>query len=662
MYRLRTGLSAAFWCDPRRGYTFEKAFLPTVTRAKTEAETQQTAWFDELFEGGLLIPEKGSGAAMTILITGLPGTGKSTLSLELCYRTAIAKGNDHLRSLYITTEGHAPWLIQHAREFGWDPPTSNKKRVFSDADIESPVFIRSLKTERDLSEFLKEVDESPIKSAGNDQHDGDLLQTFRDFLCRLHGDTPKPFAVTGALGHKNDAEGTLSYPSGPPSHQGGRRAPQISLANLDIVVFDNLNTMPIEKGLWFKLLSELGKAGPRLVLIVLDASHKDGSAEAWEYLADTVIRMDHASPGGYMIRTIEIVKSRYQLSALGRHQVKVQKAYPLTKTTRKGETTITKVNGQAAADSDLPLLMRHHPFREEGGIFIYPSMHFVLSRHKYLHTSPEYKAIPTAFDSLTPLLAGGFRPGRCVALAGGSGTHKSRLAFIQLLSTLCENGHARGIIISLGEDEETMRSFLAEIEREQFVGLRSKDTADSLVASGRLEIAYYPPGFITPEEFFHRLELSIARHRAAAGVDAPLLVVFNSLNLLHSHFPLCAEHKIFIPAVIELLGHQGVTSFFVTARSGITDEYGLLSLADPILEFKRVTVRKSLFFDRILPSTVDTRALTDVGERVTLVRLQVARFAGGTSAGAHLYVLLVSGDDTIKQQLGRAGLYLFKPR
>ena len=52
----------------RRGYLFERAYLPTVTRAKIGPETAQTAWFDELFEGGLLIPEKGSRAAMTLLI------------------------------------------------------------------------------------------------------------------------------------------------------------------------------------------------------------------------------------------------------------------------------------------------------------------------------------------------------------------------------------------------------------------------------------------------------------------------------------------------------------------------------------------------------------------------------------------------------------------
>jgi hypothetical protein len=54
MHQLCTGISTAYWCNPARGYSFEKAYLPGMTRAKTK----QTAWFDELFEGGLLIPQK----------------------------------------------------------------------------------------------------------------------------------------------------------------------------------------------------------------------------------------------------------------------------------------------------------------------------------------------------------------------------------------------------------------------------------------------------------------------------------------------------------------------------------------------------------------------------------------------------------------------------
>jgi hypothetical protein len=306
--------------------------------------------------------------------------------------------------------------------------------------------------------------------------------------------------------------------------------------------------------------------------------------------------------------------------------------------------------------------MRHHPFREEGGVFIYPSMHFVLSRHKYLYPlEPEETrgGIPPCFDELKMMLKGTFHPGRCVAFVGGHGTHKSRLAFIQVLFTLSQLPNASALIISLGEDEVSTARNLEEIARDQFPSkaLNVKD----LIASGRLEIAYYPPGFITPEEFFHRLQLSIARHRAGSLNRNTVLVAFNSLNLLHSHFPLCAEHKVFIPAVVELLGHEGVTSFFVSGGSASDDVYGLLSLADPILEFERVDCKKQYVFEHVLPKDVDTTNLIMCPDEFSLVKVSVARFAGGTSAGAHGFLGLVTSDDVLGHVVQR-GLRLWLPR
>jgi KaiC/GvpD/RAD55 family RecA-like ATPase len=670
VHQLRTGISAAYWCDPAKHYLFEPAYLPGMTRANTK----HTAWFDELFEGGLLIPPKDSNSAMTLLIEGMPGTGKSTLALEFCYRTAIAQGDDHLRSLYVTTEGHAPWLITHAREFGWDP----KENIFNDRDSNAPVYLKSLKTEHDFKDFRHELGEGEdhgregtagtTRLSGGAERSPRLLRAVTGLSAFIDALHKTYFRKTIDEAHKAYFGETIldandSYVPAPGAGSRGesetkRQQTQstFDFALIDTLVFDNLNTMEVDKGLWFKLLSDLGQAGPRLVIVILDASRRVGSAESWEYLADTVIRMGHDNPGGYMIRTIEIVKSRYQLSALGRHQVKVQKAFPLIK---KKPGAYSKSLDQRVSRKQGHLRMRHHPFREEGGIFIYPSMHFVLSRHKYSEPLPDPNPIPTPFETLGPPLGGGFHQGRCIALTGGHGTHKSRLAFIQLLHTLHHDKAARGIVISLGEDEESVLKGLREIEREQF----RWDDVDSFAKAGRLDVAYYPPGFITPEEFFHRIQLTIARHRQGTP-NSPLIVIFNSLTLLHSHFPLCAKHEIFIPAVVELLGHERVTSFFVTATDGDGDQYGLLSLADPILKFKREAVTKSDFQDHVLPMEVDKNLLNDLGDIVSVVRMEVTRFAEGTSAGVHRWVVLLSESDPLSRKPGGVGggLHVFAPR
>ena len=88
------------------------------------------------------------------------------------------------------------------------------------------------------------------------------------------------------------------------------------------------------------------------------------------------------------------------------------------------------------------------------------------------------------------------------------------MAFVQLLYTLHSDVQARGIVISLGEDEDATFKYLEKIDREQgFTKAYPETPIVTLRESGRLEVAYYPPGFITPEEFFHRIQLIIARHR-----------------------------------------------------------------------------------------------------------------------------------------------------
>src|SRR5262249_35832376 len=81
----------------------------------------------------------------------------------------------------------------------------------------------------------------------------------------------------------------------------------------------------------------------------------------------------------------------------------------------------------------------------------------------------------------------------------------------------------------------------------------------------RFETLYFPPGNITPEEFLHRMLLSILRLRKT-GHD--LTFVFNGLDQLGPRFPLCAKEPVFVAALLQLLSAQEVTSLFVAASEG----------------------------------------------------------------------------------------------
>jgi hypothetical protein len=176
-----------------------------------------------------------------------------------------------------------------------------------------------------------------------------------------------------------------------------------------------------------------------------------------------------------------------------------------------------------------------------------------------------------------------------------------------------------------------------------------------------LEISYYPPGFITPEEFFHRLLLSINRLKEH-GKNAPITVLFNSLDQLSSRFPLCAEQKIFVPGLIQMFSAEDITSIFVAAHEGQpnpAEYYGLLSMAELILSLERKPVRRSEWLESI------SRCLGSPQERIEAVLpeqfhsvcLEVVRFAGGQPAGATGVLELVKDATPFHALCKRSGLF-----
>jgi hypothetical protein len=202
----------------------------------------------------------------------------------------------------------------------------------------------------------------------------------------------------------------------------------------------------------------------------------------------------------------------------------------------------------------------------------------------------------------------GFPLGRCTAFIGNRGGHKSHLGYTYLIDRINDiREHA--IIVSLRDDErmteKTMSRIIATNFREKVLSLidsggnyrdidgttpegiekASNIFLNELIGKGNLEILYYHPGYITPEEFFHRMYMSLRRIRHETQNN--ITVLFNSLDQLNSRFPLCAKQEIFIPGIIECLNGEKATSIFIAVNEPgqPTEQYGLLPMADQILSF-----------------------------------------------------------------------------
>jgi len=132
MIKLRTNVSKAFWCRPkldRPHYGFEEA---RWTIPGDEERSGPICWLDHLFEGGILLPgdlerrnpSDAPSRALTMLITGPPGSGKSVLAMELCYRWTLSRQiperEDGLFCFHISTENSAERIMEKVLSFGWE--------------------------------------------------------------------------------------------------------------------------------------------------------------------------------------------------------------------------------------------------------------------------------------------------------------------------------------------------------------------------------------------------------------------------------------------------------------------------------------------------------------------------------------------------------------
>lgn len=634
---VKTGISQAYWSklDGTRA-KFEPAQEQAVDKS-----LHTICHLDELLNGGLRIDDK-SGQPTTILIAGPPGSGKSTLALELCYRLAIRPEKDVSISCYISTEMAAEQVLEKATNFHWP----NAENIISTEKRPSPkpnpglgqIFVPSLHVESSetngtdsnkhkwISDSVINMLDLGIKLAWFvDPHTAPILapttsfiKVFRDWVRRRSGDDQ--------AGHDQE-ENPLTV-------------------RADVVVVDSLNTLsPDDKEDYFaKFCDKAVENDVKILIFILDSASERNSVTnqyaPWAYLCDYVINMNSdSSKRNYTKRTIEIVKARYHEHVLGLHQFKIYTG---------SEPRATEMN-----DLEVRNVRRAHPYRHEGGLFVFPSIHYYLSKYKRSApiTNPTFtRAFPDGLDAIldTDTESGNtgekkhkdLPEGRCIAFVGNRGGHKSHLGYLNILERLKKGESA--LIVSLRDDEEMCKEAMYSLLKYDF-GIEDLDERKEKILEyeklDRLEILYYPPGYITPEEFYHRMLISVLRMKDSKR-PAKLTVLFNSLDQLAARFPLCADEDVFIPGIISSLSGENVSSIFVAVDeiSEPGKQYGLIPMADLILKFRRWRCSQMDYIRILTGDRIDAETAKHRDEFSQLfdqkVLLTVDRFAGGQMAGS----------------------------
>lgn len=613
--RLQTGISQAAWCQ----LGTHTAYFEDAKIAFGREEARPISWFDNLFEKGILLLDKAEGRPLTFLITGPPGSGKTTLALEMCYR--LAKNEENLNfkkfiSLYISTDTDTDQLITNANSFGWE---DTDQYIFPASGIRPP-----------LTGYVAVWGRDQIKDWSTiSDIVGTALRGLTKWIIRA-----SPETIIRRIQRIFDFLPFVSPVD--------REAP-------DILVVDNLNVVEPEKRAdFFDQFLKIASRGTKMVILVLDSGFGRHEHKTWEYICDIVLRVDSTYEDDYYIRTIEIIKARYQTHVWGKHQLKIYaKPAPIDPGSLDFKTR----------------MRRAHPYRQEGGIFIYPSIHYYLSKYKRRSSTEPPKLIDTLPEKLNDIVQ--FPEGRCTAFIGNRGGHKSHLGYLHLLHRLMGNKQMEenegALIVSLRDDEEMTKRTIRKILVQEF-GVTEQQSNEHLARfeqENRLEILYYPPGYITPEEFFHRMMMSIHRLRckSASQPSTKLTLMFNSLDQLSARFPLCAKQEIFIPGIIESLCGERVTSIFIAVDEPgqPVEQYGLLPMADLILSFYRHRFDFIDYYNHITTChglSKRSDAFKAKAHRIKQefdmeeshreeVILQVIRFAGGQKGGSRGLLELV---------------------
>ena len=624
-----------------------------------------------LLRGGFVLPHDPT-AGLVVLLRGKPGTGKSTLALQIL---DLLDTHKNAKRYYCTLE-QSKEDVQFKLASMLVAQAINKSRIAKYSEnrftCKFNVFYKHLSNKLKRSKKgLKEELESQLQNISlhlydePDKNQREKCSEAEYTLSELVNNNlrDKRIFIRGSQYGENIAH------SERPLHPASshvmltsrllddvlRKPPKETIqtqetrAELPIVVIDGLSLLSVsERGmLELKRIVDLMRRTCQIGIIVYEPDEEESTS--LDHHADMVIELTRSyieRPLSYLIHQLSIRKARYQDAALGEHQFKIRSS----------------------------------------GLAFFPSLHFQVHHYNYMDLelkrsscdgkwqptlNPDNKEESTCTQGSIIDMIFSPKPGESVVLLGSRNSFKTQLCLDFLVSgswgcfkDIYQNEKERsnveqGLLISLIDNAPDIERGLSCPWRKSRFGNecknKCKNDSDTLISHA--SAFCQRPGCITPAEFFHYLSerVNILKKKAKEGDTR---IVFWDLTQMDYRFPLFKEDKMLLPAMMDMFKTNKMKSLFMGAGNA-DNTRAASAMADHVLFCWRsnVTYKKK-----------DDNSRTEEISKPSLMLYVDRTPAASHHAGKSLYSIPIEHDEernddklVIPRQISELQNYLTSP-
>lgn len=564
--------------------------------------------------GALSLPDEARPGTGNILILGAPGTGKTTLALQIAVAATCAP--NAYSSLFLPLEESQDALLARCANMGWENRIHLTRFHDSASAASSPAEL-ALALRRELTQPTdcpaSKLSTTHVPERPCVKHAEVIYSNLA--LAYPQNRAQAPRVLVGTLSPRN-----LLAPAAGEDRTFWTRYQQLerlllgfeclrttepgnALPEMRIICIDSLNVFgdgPLSREHLFRI-TDLCRRYHCLGVFTAEEGSTAGSTPM-EYLCDVVIKLHATEEAGYALRHLEITKSQYQHQVYGRHPFKLR--------------SLTSWRQDVSSDAaNAPVATPNRLFQ---ALVIHPSIHHVLAstRHRQRAEADRSKATVTpgqdcldspfdiGVDALKYVLLQGIRRPCAITIAGPRGTYKSSIAQNFLLAGLCsgESGllvrfrehpqfsspgtwHPSGSVRARWRPEKCAQEDAATLDDSKLLRRVWQYSEDEQTKGTCLVELNFKQGALLAEEFLEFV-------RDVYREYSPSRVVLDDISLIGTSFPFLRHSRtagdLCLAALIHVSKHHGADLVMAGTLSGSDEADSVVhrgcTLSDTVLE------------------------------------------------------------------------------